>query len=187
MEEEARDEEVAAIVGALSAIHMQLQEVEETAMERARIFRNGAEQSTSSTSDQFNTGWHVLREISADVQEIQEHIDGLVEFMRTGTLTKARSRDMPAPKEAARPDQIRFALQNAAASFKKASNALYIVGRALEAEDLDLYADHLYNLSESVEAEANRARSALESEERELESKEREDNTGSFQPVDGRS
>lgn len=182
MEEEARNEEVTAIIGALSAIHVQLQEVEETAMERAQIFRNEAEQSSSPTSDQFNTAWYLLQEISDEVREIQDHIDELGEFIRTGTLTEARTRtkEEPPPERAARLEEFRSALQNAAASFTKVSNALYVVGRALESEELDLYADHLYNLSESVEAEANRAESVLESERR-------ENNTESSQPIDGHS
>lgn len=164
MEEETRQEETATIVGALSALDMQLQEVENTALERAQIFREEAEHSESPTSVHYNTGWYLLRQLRSDVQEIREYIDHLEEFVRTGTVTQAEFDGPPKQKNASRPNQTRIALRNAAVSFKKAANALHVVGRALETEGLDLYADHLYNLSESVEAEAKRARASLKSE-----------------------
>jgi len=91
MEEEARQEELATIVGALSAIDLRLQEVEETVQERAGIFREEAEQLESHTSVQFNNGVYVLREIRSEVQELREYIGHVEELMRTGTLVEARS------------------------------------------------------------------------------------------------
>lgn len=182
MEEEERQEEIAAIVGALSAIDMQLQEVERTALKRAQIFRNEAAESRSPTSVQFNTGWYLLREIRSEVQEIREYIDALEEFVRTGTFVRTETNGTPKPGKPHRLVRTRAALKNAAASFQKASNALYIVGRALETEELGLYANHMYNLSESVEAEAKRARSALESTRTKPEN-----GTGSVQSEDGLS
>lgn len=164
MEEETRQEETATIIGALSALDVQLQEVENTALERAQIFREEAKHSESPTSVQYNTGWHLLRQLRSDVQEIREYVDRLEEFVRTGTIARAELKGPPKQKDDSHSSQTRTALRNAAASFKKAANALYVVGRALETEDLDLYADHLYNLSESVEAEARRARASLSSE-----------------------
>jgi len=169
MEEEARQEELATIVGALSAIDLRLQEVEETVQERAGMFREEAEQSESHTSVQFNIGVHVLREIRSEVQELREYIGHVEEFMRTGTLVEARSSgilEQQGSAQSAWPEHTRRrALQDAASSFEKASDALYVAGRALEIEGLDVYADHLLNLSESVEAEAKQAQSALESKE----------------------
>lgn len=166
MDEEARQEQVAAIIGALSTVDLQLQEIEDTAEERAQIFWDEAEESETPTSDQFNAGWHMLKEIRSEVQELREYIDRLQEFVRTGTATNSCPTSPPEWETLAQPDQTRIALKNAASSFEKTANALYVIGRALEIEELDVYADHLYNLSESVEAEEERARSVLESEEK---------------------
>lgn len=84
MDEEARQEEIAAMVGTLSAVDLQLQRVEETALKRANVFLAEADQAETSTSAQFNTIGHLLQEICSDVHEIREHIDRLEEFLREG-------------------------------------------------------------------------------------------------------
>lgn len=162
MEEETRDKEVAAMIGALSAVQMQLQEVEETTLERAQIFYEKAEQSDSPTSLQFNTGCHLLRVIGGEVRETQEYIDRLVEFLRLGTTVHTKSQGRRVLETSGRLEQTQVALTNAVTSFEEVSTALFVAGRALEAENLDTYAEYLYTLSERLEAKTERARSILE-------------------------
>jgi len=84
MDEEGRQEEIAAMVGTLSAVDLQLQRVEETALKRANVFLEAADQSETSTSPQLNTIAHLLQEVCSDVHEIREYIDRLEEFLREG-------------------------------------------------------------------------------------------------------
>lgn len=85
MDEEERQEEIAAMVGTLSAIGLQLQRVEETALKRANVFLEEAKQVETPTSPQFNTMGHLLREISADIHEIRTYLSRLEDFLREGT------------------------------------------------------------------------------------------------------
>lgn len=165
MEVEERQEEVTAIVGSLSAIDAQLQQVEETAEERSDVFGKKAEASDTPTSPQFFTARHLLRELQAEVHEVREYIDDLEEFLRTGTCDEDRHSDIPRVEESGLLDRTRTALKRANTSFQKASDALHVVSRALEKEGLEIYADHVQNLSESMTAEARRAESVLESTE----------------------
>lgn len=84
MEQETRQEEIAVMIGTLSAVDLQLQQVEETALKRADVFLEEAEQTDTPTSSQFNTIGHLLREIYSDVHEIREYIDLLERFLGEG-------------------------------------------------------------------------------------------------------
>lgn len=84
MKQETRQEEIAAIIGTLSAVDIQLQEVEETALKRSDVFLEEAEKEETSTSPQFNTIGHLLREIYGDVHEIRKYIDLLEKYLRRG-------------------------------------------------------------------------------------------------------
>jgi hypothetical protein len=84
MDEETRQEEIAAMVGTLSAVDLQLRRVEQTALERASVFLEEARRTEAAASPQFNTMGHVLREIGADVRRIRAHIDALENFLRAG-------------------------------------------------------------------------------------------------------
>lgn len=162
---EKQQEEIAAIIGALSAIDMQLQEVEKTAVNHSRTFHEEAEALDTPTSPQFNTAGHLFEELQADIHEIRKYIGGIEEFVRTGEYEG----DVPHKEESGILNRTRAALKRATISFQKASDALYVVGRALREEEMGIYADHMQNLSESVEAEARRARSVLESTEQAME------------------
>jgi len=165
MEVEDRQEELIAIVGSLSAIDTQLQQVEETAEERSDVFGEKAEASDTPTSPQFFTAKHLLQELQTEVHEIREYINDLEEFLRTGRYDEDRHSDVPRVEEGGLLDRTRMALKKANTSFQKASDALHVVGRALEKEGLKIYADHVQNLSKSMIAEAQRAQSVLESTE----------------------
>ena len=82
MDDEARQEEIAAMVGTLSALDLQLQRVEETALTRANVFLEEANQDDPVASPQFNTIGHLLQEICSDVHEVREDIDRLEAFLR---------------------------------------------------------------------------------------------------------
>ena len=84
MDDEGRQEDIAAMVGTLSAVDLQLQRVEETALKRANVFLAEADRDETATSPQFNTIGHLLQEICSDVHEIREYIDHLEEFLREG-------------------------------------------------------------------------------------------------------
>lgn len=84
MDDEARQEEIAAMVGTLSALDLQLQRVEETALTRANVFLEEANQDDPVASPQFNTIGHLLQEICSDVHEVREYIDRLEAFLREG-------------------------------------------------------------------------------------------------------
>ncbi|MFP4229135.1 MAG: hypothetical protein ACLFTE_09940 [Salinivenus sp.] len=84
MDEEVRQEEIAAMVGTLSAVDQQLQQVEETALRRASVFLEEAKQTETPTNPQFNTMGYLLQEICADVHEIREYLDRLEGFLREG-------------------------------------------------------------------------------------------------------
>lgn len=160
MEEESRQEEIAVMISALSAIDVQLQELERTAKERSSAFWDAAEQSETPACFQFNTMAHLLREFRSDVHEIREHIDSVGKFIRTGRYEVAKANGM-AEEVSEQCKRTRSALKKATNVFERASNALYVVSRALETEEMGRYADHVRNLSDSVEAEAEKARSLL--------------------------
>lgn len=165
MEEEERQEEIAVMISALSAIDVQLQELERTAEERSSAFWEAAKKTDAPASFQFNTIAHLLREFHSDVQDIREHIDSVGEFIRTGSYDVARTNGTVEKEISDRRMRTRSALKKATDVFERASNALYVISRALETEEMDRYADHVRHLSDSVEAEAEKTRSLLKSPE----------------------
>lgn len=84
-EEGSRQEEVAVVTGTLSEIEAQLDRAAGTAQERSEVFRDEADRSDV-RGTRYRTAAHLLSEIQSDVREIQEHIDRLKKFLRTGAL-----------------------------------------------------------------------------------------------------
>lgn len=79
MGEDREQEQIAAMVGTLSTIDRQIQEIEETTLQRANVF---LEKAAQTDTPEFNTMGHLLKEIHRDLHEIRKHINEIRRFIR---------------------------------------------------------------------------------------------------------